>query len=96
MESLKTDSGRALLWPATSRVVGEDNTLNHLLSQLYSEFCEVLLFWKVFIISEMQEFGKKDKSFERNYFRKERSVQEFTDAPVGSQIWFLHLGHEDT
>jgi hypothetical protein len=31
----------------------------------------------------MQEFGKKGKSFERNYFRKERSVQGFTDAPVG-------------
>jgi len=27
---------------------------------------------------------------------KERSVQGFTDAPVGSQIWFFHLGHEDT
>ena len=58
MESLKTDRGRALLWPATSRVVGEDNTLNHLLSQLYSEFCEVLLFWKVFIISEMQDLER--------------------------------------
>ena len=27
---------------------------------------------------------------------KERSVQGFTDAPIGSQIWFFHLGHEDT
>jgi hypothetical protein len=44
IKSLKMDRGRALLWPATSRIVGEDNTLNHHLSQLYSEFCEVLLF----------------------------------------------------
>jgi hypothetical protein len=45
IKSLKTDRGRALLWPATSRVVGEDNTLNHhLRQQLYSEFCEGILF----------------------------------------------------
>ena len=23
-------------------------------------------------------------------------MQGFTDAPVASQIWFFHLGHEDT
>jgi hypothetical protein len=44
MKSLKMDRGRALLWPATSRVFGEESTLNHQLSQLYSEFSEVLLF----------------------------------------------------
>jgi hypothetical protein len=32
----------------------------------------------------MQEFRKEDKSFERNYFRKERSVQGFTDAHTES------------
>jgi hypothetical protein len=31
----------------------------------------------------MQEFGKKDKSSERKYFRKESNVQGFMDAPVG-------------
>jgi hypothetical protein len=44
MTNLKTGRGMALLWPATSRVVREGNTLNHHLSQLYSEFCEGLLF----------------------------------------------------
>jgi hypothetical protein len=40
----------------------------------------------------MQEFGKKDKSFERHYFGKERNVQGFMNAPVGLKVWFSLLG----